>query len=59
MNIHVNCTKGDLADIAARFMSNLNKYRSKRDQSRLVIENEDKGCWTVDNLSSFPFAYYF
>jgi UV DNA damage endonuclease len=49
MNIHVNCTKGDLADIAARFMSNLNKC----DQSvisRLVVENEDKGCWTVANL---------
>ena len=25
MNIHVNCTKGDLSDIAARFMSNLAK----------------------------------
>jgi len=49
MNIHVNCTKGNLADIAARFMSNLNKC----DQSvisRLVVENEDKGCWTVANL---------
>ena len=49
INIHVNCTKGELSDIAARFMSNLNKC----DQSvisRLVIENEDKGCWNVDNL---------
>jgi len=49
INIHVNCTKGDLDDIAARFMSNLNKC----DQSvisRLVVENEDKGCWTVANL---------
>ena len=49
MNIHVNCTKGDLADIAARFMSNLNKC-DQSVTSRLVIENEDKGCWTVDNL---------
>ncbi len=49
MNIHVNCTKGDLADIAARFMSNLNKT-DQSVQSRLVIENEDKGCWTVTNL---------
>jgi len=49
MNIHVNCTKGDLADIAARFMSNLNKT-DQSVQSRLVIENEDKGCWTVANL---------
>ena len=49
MNIHVNCTKGDLADIAARFMSNLNKT-DQSVQSRLVIENEDKGCWTVGNL---------
>ena len=49
MNIHVNCTKGDLADIADRFMSNLNKTDCSV-TSRLVIENEDKGCWTVDNL---------
>lgn len=49
MNIHVNNTKGDLADIAARFMSNLNKT-DQSVQSRLVIENEDKGCWTVANL---------
>ena len=49
MNIHVNCTKGDLADIAARFMSNLNKCEQSV-ISRLVIENEDKGCWNVDNL---------
>jgi len=49
MNIHVNCTKGDLKDIAARFMSNLNKC-DQSVTSRLVIENEDKGCWTVANL---------
>ena len=49
MNIHVNCTKGDLADIAARFMSNLAKC-DESVTSRLVIENEDKGCWNVDNL---------
>jgi UV DNA damage endonuclease len=49
INIHVNCTKGDLADIAARFMSNLNKC-DQSVTSRLVVENEDKGCWNVDNL---------
>ena len=49
MNIHVNCTKGELSDIAARFMSNLNKCEQSV-TSRLVIENEDKGCWNVDNL---------
>ena len=49
INIHVNCTKGDLADIAARFMSNLNKC-DQSVTSRLVVENEDKGCWTVANL---------
>ena len=51
INIHVNCTKGDLADIAARFMSNLNKC-DQSVTSRLVVENEDKGCWTVGNLIS-------
>ena len=50
INIHVNCTKGDLADIADRFMSNLNNA-DQSVQSRLVIENEDKGCWTVANLA--------
>ena len=49
MNIHVNCTKGELSDIAARFMSNLAKC-DESVTSRLVIENEDKGCWTVANL---------
>jgi len=49
INIHVNCTKGDLADIAARFMSNLNQC-DQSVTSRLVVENEDKGCWTVANL---------
>ena len=49
MNIHVNCTKGELWVIAARFMSNLNKCEQSV-TSRLVIENEDKGCWTVANL---------
>ena len=49
INIHVNCTKGELSDIAARFMSNLNKCEQSV-ISRLVVENEDKGCWTVANL---------
>lgn len=49
MNIHVNCTKGELSDIAARFMSNLAKC-DESVTSRLVVENEDKGCWNVDNL---------
>ena len=59
INIHVNCTKGDLADIAARFMSNLNQC-DQSVTSRLVVENEDKGCWTVDNLLkyfSLPVTY--
>ena len=49
INIHVNCSKGDLAEIAARFMSNLNRC-DQSVTSRLVVENEDKGCWTVANL---------
>jgi UV DNA damage endonuclease len=49
INIHVNCTKGELSDIANRFMSNLNKCDISV-TSRLVVENEDKGCWNVDNL---------
>ena len=52
INIHVNCTKGELSDIAARFMSNLNKC-DQSVTSRLVVENEDKGCWTVTNLLEY------
>lgn len=59
INIHVNCTKGELSDIAARFMSNLAKC-DESVTSRLVIENEDKGCWNVDNLLKYfnlPITY--
>lgn len=59
MNIHVNCTKGELSDIADRFMSRLNQC-SQAVTSRLVIENEDKGCWNVDNLLKYfnlPITY--
>lgn len=49
INIHVNCTKGDLADIAKRFIANLNKC-DKSVISRLVVEVEDKGCWSAENL---------
>ena len=49
INIHVNNTKGDPADIAARFMSNLAKCDDSV-QSRLVVENEDKGIWTPSLL---------
>ncbi len=50
INIHVNNTKGDPADIAARFMSNLAKCNDSV-QSRLVVENEDKGIWTPSLLA--------
>ena len=54
INIHVNNTKGDPADIAARFMANLAKC-DESVQSRLVVENEDKGIWTPKLLAEhFP-----
>ena len=59
MNIHINCTKGELSDIASRFMSNLAKCDDSV-TSRLVVENEDKGCWNVDNLLKYlnlPITY--
>ena len=59
INIHVNNTKGDPADIAARFMHNLS--RCHRDvTSRLVVENEDKGIWTPKLLAQhfdIPITY--
>ena len=59
MNIHVNCTKGNLSDIAARFLFNLPRCNESV-TSRLVVENEDKGCWNVDNLLKYfdlPITY--
>jgi len=49
INIHVNNTKGEPQEIADRFMLNLRKC-DQSVRSRLVVENEDKGCWTVANL---------
>ena len=59
INIHVNNTKGDPADIAARFMTNLAKC-DESVQSRLVVENEDKGIWTPKLLAehfNIPITY--
>ena len=59
INIHVNNTKGDPADIAARFMANLAKC-DESVQSRLVVENEDKGIWTPKLLAehfNIPITY--
>ena len=59
INIHINNTKGDPADIAARFMANLAKC-DKSVQSRLVVENEDKGIWTPKLLAehfNIPITY--
>lgn len=59
INIHVNNTKGDPADIAARFMSNLAKCNWSV-QQRLVVENEDKGIWTPKLLAEhfdIPITY--
>ena len=59
INIHVNNTKGDPADIAARFMANLAKC-DESVQSRLVVENEDKGIWTPNLLAehfNIPITY--
>lgn len=59
INIHINNTKGDPADIAARFMANLAKC-DESVQSRLVVENEDKGIWTPKLLAEhfdIPLTY--
>lgn len=57
INIHINCTKGDPADIATRFVSNLNQCDHSV-TSRLVVENEDKGIWNVDNLIKYVYKPY-
>jgi UV DNA damage repair endonuclease len=50
INIHVNCTDGNL--ISKRFMTNLRKCTPSV-VKRLVLENEDKGCWNVQNLITY------
>lgn len=49
MNIHVNCSSGTPDDIAMRFAYWLS-VSPHNVRSRLVVENEDKGIWTVSNL---------
>jgi UV DNA damage endonuclease len=49
INIHINNAKGDMSEIASRFIENFNKCNDSV-KSRLVLENEDKGCWNVDSL---------
>ena len=59
INIHVNCTKGEPAEIADRFMMNLYKC-DESVRSRLVVENEDKGIWTPKLLAehfTIPITY--
>ena len=50
INIHMNCYKGNVKDIALRF---IDVYKSLPDnvRSRLVLENEDKpNSWKVEEL---------
>ena len=51
INIHMNCYKGNLKDIAMRFID-VYKALSPNVRSRLVLENEDKGnSWNVRQLN--------
>lgn len=50
INIHMNCYKGDLQEIANRFISVYNNLPINV-KSRLVLENEDKlNSWNVQQL---------
>lgn len=49
LNIHMSRSTGDPETIAREFISNYKKLPD-RVQSRLVLENEDKGLWTPDRL---------
>ena len=50
INIHMNCYKGNLNDIALRFIDVYNNI-SPNVKSRLVLENEDKpNSWNVQQL---------
>lgn len=49
INLHVNCNGSNLSQIADRFFAGLMSCHISV-ISRMVIENEDKGCWNVSNL---------
>lgn len=55
INIHVNRTKGDLGQICDLFIANLSQCHESV-TNRLVVENEDKGCWTVNALYDHFYA---
>ena len=57
INIHINCSKGEPSDIAARFWDNLERCEENVTQ-RLVVENEDKGVWNVQNLITYVHSPY-
>jgi UV DNA damage endonuclease len=57
INIHVNCTSGTPEDIAMRFAYWLS-VAPHNVRSRLVVENEDKGIWTVSNLLKYFWEEY-
>ena len=53
INIHMNCYKGNIKDIALRFIDVYNSL-SHRVRSRLVLENEDKpNSWKVEELYDY------
>ena len=61
VNIHVNCsTKNceeiELKQIVDRFMESFERLDDSI-KSRLVLENEDKGCWNCGNLFKWFHLY--
>ena len=64
INIHMNCYKGNVKDIAKRFIDVYNDFPHNV-KSRLVLENEDKpNSWKVEELydliysqTSIPITY--
>jgi len=56
INIHMNCYKGDLQEIANRFINVYNNLPINV-KSRLVLENEDKpNSWNVQQLYDFIYT---
>jgi UV DNA damage repair endonuclease len=55
INIHMNCYKGNVKDIALRFIDVYNSL-SEKVRSRLVLENEDKpNSWKVQELYDYVY----
>jgi UV DNA damage endonuclease len=55
INVHMGTYKGDIEEIKTRFSSSYIGGLLDMMTGKLVLENEDKGYWNVENLYNFAY----